>query len=149
MEKENPSKVYFCSRINAENLVKAYQALGREAKGRVAIKLSTGEAGNPNHLSTDVIKQLVQLTKGTIVECNTAYEGRRNTVAEHMQTAAEHGFTAIADVDIMDAEGDIELPVRNGRHLNRNYVGKTGKTTTSQSCCRTSRDILWQDSEAR
>ena len=59
MEKENPSKVYFCSRINAENLVKAYQALGREAKGRVAIKLSTGEAGNPNHLSTDVIKQLV------------------------------------------------------------------------------------------
>ena len=94
MEKENPSKVYFCSRINAENLVKAYQALGREAKGRVAIKLSTGEAGNPNHLSTDVIKQLVQLTKGTIVECNTAYEGRRNTVAEHMQTAAEHGFTA-------------------------------------------------------
>lgn len=124
MEKENPSKVYFCSRINAENLVKAYQALGREAKGRVAIKLSTGEAGNPNHLSTDVIKQLVQLTKGTIVECNTAYEGRRNTVAEHMQTAAEHGFTAIADVDIMDAEGDIELPVRNGRHLNRNYVGK-------------------------
>lgn len=87
----------------------------------MAIKLSTGEAGNPNHLSTDVIKQLVQLTKGTIVECNTAYEGRRNTVAEHMQTAAEHGFTAIADVDIMDAEGDIELPVRNGFARHRDH----------------------------
>ena len=118
------SKVYFCERITADNLVKVYQALGREPKGRVAIKLSTGEAGNPNHLSVDVIKKFVHLVDGTIVECNTAYDGRRCNVPDHLQTAAEHGFTAIAEVDIMDGEGDVALPVRNGRHLKENYVGK-------------------------
>ncbi len=124
MSKTDPSVVYFCPRITAENLVKVYEALGREAKGRVAIKLSTGEAGNPNHLSTDVIKKLVHLVDGTIVECNTAYDGRRNNVADHLQTAAEHGFTAIAEVDIMDAEGDVALPVRQGKHISVNHVGK-------------------------
>lgn len=124
MTDTKPSTVYFCPRITADNLVKVYQALGREAKGRVAIKLSTGEAGNPNHLSTDVIKRLVHLVEGTIVECNTAYEGRRCNVADHLQTAAEHGFTAIAEVDIMDARGDIALPVRRGKHLKENYVGR-------------------------
>lgn len=118
------SKVYFCPRITAENLIKVYNALGREARGRVAVKLSTGEAGNPNHLSTDIIKGLVQLVDGTIVECNTAYEGRRMNSQDHMQTAAEHGFTAIAEVDIMDAEGDVALPVKKGKHLKDNYVGK-------------------------
>lgn len=123
IEKE-PSVVYFCPRITADNLVKVYSALGREAKGRVAVKISTGEAGNPNHLSTDVIKKFVHLVDGTIVECNTAYEGRRCNVADHMQTVAEHGFTAIAEVDIMDAEGDMELPVRNGKHLKSNFIGR-------------------------
>ena len=118
------SKVYFCPRITAENLIKVYNALGREARGRVAVKLSTGEAGNPNHLSTDIIKGLVLLVDGTIVECNTAYEGRRMNSQDHMQTAAEHGFTAIAEVDIMDAEGDVALPVKKGKHLKDNYVGK-------------------------
>lgn len=124
MTDTKPSTVYFCPRITADNLVKVYQALGREAKGRVAIKLSTGEAGNPNHLSTDVIKRLVHLVEGTIVECNTAYEGRRCNVADHLQTAAEHGFTAITEVDIMDAQSDIALPVRQGKHLKENYVGR-------------------------
>lgn len=118
------SKVFFCPRITADNLVKVYRALEREAKGRVAVKLSTGEAGNPNHLSTDVIKKLVHLVDGTIVECNTAYEGRRMNSQDHLQTAAEHGFTAISEVDIMDAEGDISLPVGKGKHLKENYVGK-------------------------
>ena len=118
------SKVFFCHRITADNLIKVYKSLGREAKGRVAVKLSTGEAGNPNHLSTDVIKGLVHLVDGTIVECNTAYEGRRMNAQDHLQTAAEHGFTAIAEVDIMDAEGDVALPVKNGKHLKENYVGK-------------------------
>lgn len=124
MSNEKKSKVYFCPRITADNLVAVYKVLGREAKGRVAIKISTGEAGNPNHLSTDVIKKLVHQVEGTIVECNTAYEGRRCNAADHLQTAAEHGFTAIAEVDIMDESGDIALPVRNGRHLKENFVGK-------------------------
>lgn len=119
-----PATVYFCPRITAENLVNVYRALGREVSGRVAVKLSTGEAGNPNHLSTDVIKKLVHLVDGTIVECNTAYDGHRCNVADHLQTAAEHGFTAIAKVDIMDAEGDMALPVKKGRHLKENYVGR-------------------------
>lgn len=124
MENKTLSKVWFCPRITADNLMKVYRAMGREAKGRVAVKLSTGEAGNPNHLSVDVIKKLVKAVDGTIVECNTAYDGRRCNAADHMQTAAEHGFTAIAEVDIMDAAGeDMELPVRNGRHLHTNYVG--------------------------
>ena len=118
------SKVYFCPRITADNLIKVYKALGREAKGRVAVKISTGEAGNPNHLSTDVIKGLVHLVDGTIVECNTAYEGRRLNSQDHLQTAAEHGFTAIAEVNIMDANGDVALPVRKSKHLKENYVGK-------------------------
>ena len=117
--------VYFCPRITADNLVNVYNHLGRQAKGRVAIKLSTGEAGNPNHLSVDVIKKLVHQLDGTIVECNTAYEGRRNNTADHLQTAREHGFAAIAEVDIMDGytQNDMVLPVRQGRHLKENYVG--------------------------
>lgn len=127
MEKQDPkkpAKVYFCPRITADNLVKMYETLGRPAKGRVAVKLSTGEAGNPNHLSVDVIKRLVHMVEGTIVECNTAYEGRRNNTPDHLQTAAEHGFTSIAEVDIMDQQAETELTVRNGRHLKVNYVGK-------------------------
>ena len=103
--------VYFCPRITADNLVNVYNHLGRQAKGRVAIKLSTGEAGNPNHLSVDVIKKLVHQLDGTIVECNTAYEGRRNNTADHLQTAREHGFAAIAEVDIMvPTYGFCEVP---------------------------------------
>lgn len=126
MNDNTPSKakVFFIKDINAANLVKIYEALGREAHGRVAVKISTGEAGNPNHLSTDVIKQFVKRVDGTIVECNTAYEGRRNNTADHLQTAAEHGFTAIAEVDIMDAEGQVSLPVEGGRHIRESLVGK-------------------------
>lgn len=124
MENKTPSKVWFCPRITADNLMKVYRAMGREAKGRVAVKLSTGEAGNPNHLSVDVIKKLVKAVDGTIVECNTAYEGRRCNVPDHIQTAAEHGFTAIAEVDIMDGEGEMELPVRHSRLIKTNLVGK-------------------------
>ena len=123
----NKPKVFFCPRITANNLIKVYKALGREATGRVAVKLSTGEAGNPNHLSTDIVKGLVHLVDGTIVECNTAYEGRRMNAQDHLQTAAEHGFTAIAEVDIMDTEGEISLPVKNGKHLKENFVGKNFK----------------------
>lgn len=121
---DKESIVYFCPRINAGNLVEIYNRLGRPVKGRVAAKLSTGEAGNPNHLSTDVIKKLIKMTDATIVECNTAYDGRRCNTPDHLQTAAEHGFTAIAEVDIMDSEGDMALPVRKGKHLKENFVGK-------------------------
>ena len=116
-------KVYMFKEITPENLVKIYEALGREAGGKVAVKLSTGEPGGHNFLDPDLIKDLVQKVNGTIVECNTAYGGGRTNAADHMRAAEEHGFTAIAPVDIMDAEGEVELPLEGGRHLTRDIVG--------------------------
>ena len=121
---ENLPKVYFYKEISSENLVKIYEALGREAKGRVAVKLSTGEPGGHNFLQPALIKDLVQKVNGTIVECNTAYGGGRANTESHLKAAADHGFTAIATVDIMDAEGETELPVTGGKHLTRDIVGK-------------------------
>lgn len=121
---ENFPKVYFYKEINSENLVKIYEALGREAKGKVAVKLSTGEPGGHNFLQPALIKDLVQKLNGTIVECNTAYGGKRGDTQSHLQAAKDHGFTAIAPVDIMDAEGETELPVEGGKHLKTDIVGK-------------------------
>lgn len=121
---ENLLKVYFYKEINAGNLVKIYEALGREAKGKVAVKLSTGEPGGHNFLQPALIKDLVQKVNGTIVECNTAYGGKRGDTRSHLQAAKDHGFTAIAPVDIMDAEGEVELPVEGGKHLKADIVGK-------------------------
>ena len=117
-------KVYMYKEINAENLVKIYKALGREAKGRVAVKLSTGEPGGHNFLDPNLIKDLVQTVNGTIVECNTAYGGGRANTESHLKAAEDHGFTKIAKVDIMDAEGEVSLPVKGGKHLSEDFVGK-------------------------
>lgn len=117
-------KVYFIKEISSENLVKIYEALGREATGKVAVKISTGEPGGHNFLQPALIAPLVQKVDGTIVECNTAYAGGRNKTEVHLQTATDHGFTAIAPVDIMDAEGEVTLPVKGGKHLKEDYVGK-------------------------
>ena len=102
-EAKAESNVYMFTNINSDNLVKIYEALGREAKGKVAVKLSTGEPGGHNFLNPELIKALVQKVNGTIVECNTAYGGGRATTVDHLQAAKDHGFTAIAPVDIMDA----------------------------------------------
>ncbi|MDE5941281.1 MAG: DUF362 domain-containing protein [Muribaculaceae bacterium] len=119
------SKVYLIKDITPENLVRIYEALGKKADGaNVAVKISTGESAKSNQLDTALIKPLVQLVNGTIVECNTAYEGNRNTTEKHLKTAADHGYTAIAKVDIMDADGDTLLPVSNGRHLEHDIVGR-------------------------
>ena len=116
-------KVYMFSEISSENLVKIYEALGREATGRVAVKLSTGEPGGHNFLQPSLIKDLVHKVNGTIVECNTAYGGGRSDTQSHWQAAKDHGFTAIADVDIMDAEGETRLPVEGGKHIAYDIVG--------------------------
>lgn len=121
---EAKPKVFMTKEISSNGLMAAYKALEREPSGRVAVKISTGEAGNPHYLSPDLIKDLVQLVDGTIVECNTAYSGSRAETAMHRQVAKDHGFTAIAEVDIMDADGETALPVKGGRNLKENYVGK-------------------------
>lgn len=117
-------KVYFFKEISSDNLVKIYEALGREAKGKVAVKLSTGEPGGHNFLQPSLIKALVQKVNGTIVECNTAYGGGRADTESHLKAAADHGFTALAPVVIMDAEGEVKLPVEGGKHLKFDIVGK-------------------------
>lgn len=125
---ENPdtattSTVYMTSDISPEGLLAVYEALGRKATGKVAVKLSTGEPGGHNFLQPSLIKDLVQRVNGTIVECNTAYGGGRSNTAAHLQAAEDHGFTAIAEVDIMDAEGETRLPVEGGRHIDYDIVG--------------------------
>ena len=117
------SKVYFVKEINSENLIKIYEALGQNLKGNVGVKLSTGEAGGHYFLNPNLIKDLVHKVNGTIIECNTAYEGKRNTTKDHWETIKDHGFMKIAKVDIMDEEGDMSIPVQNGFHLKENYVG--------------------------
>lgn len=117
--------VYFIKDITPENLVKIYEALGRKAEGNnVAVKISTGESDKSHQLDPELIKDFVQKVNGTLVECNTAYEGSRNTTEKHLRTVEEHGYTKIAKVDIMDADGDTILPVKDGIHLKENYVGK-------------------------
>ena len=117
------SKVYFTKSIPPENLIKIYETLGVDLPGKVAVKVSTGEEGARGYLKADLIGPLVQKLNGAIVECNTAYAGQRNTVADHLKVAKEHGFTSFADVDIMDADGELKLPVKNGKHLQYDLVG--------------------------
>lgn len=116
-------QVYMTTDISPEGLVRVYEALGVEATGRVAVKISTGEPGGKNFLQPALIKDLVQQVNGTIVECNTAYKGRRNTTEAHLEAAREHGFFDIAHVDIMDAEGEFVIPVQDTTHIKYNRVG--------------------------
>jgi uncharacterized Fe-S center protein len=117
------STVYMTKDISPAGLMAAYKALGREASGKVAVKVHMGEPGGENFLSPDLIKDFVLSVNGTFVDCNTAYGGRRASTAMHLQAAQDHGFTAVAPVDIMDADGTIKLPVAGGKHLKEDVVG--------------------------
>ncbi|MDE6288618.1 MAG: DUF362 domain-containing protein [Muribaculaceae bacterium] len=117
--------VYYIRDITPENLVKIYEALGRPAEGNnVGVKISTGESNKSNHLSPALIEPLVKKVNGTLIECNTAYNGNRMSTEDHLRAAEEHGYTAIARVDIMDAEGDTILPVDSARHITHDIVGR-------------------------
>ncbi len=117
--------VYFSKEITSESLVKIFDCLNRNLSGKVGIKISTGEAGGNNYLHPEFIEELVKKLNGTIIECNTAYPGKRNTTDDHKKTIKDHGFYDIADVDIMDEDGDITINVTGGKHLGGiNYVGK-------------------------
>ncbi|MDR0706256.1 MAG: DUF362 domain-containing protein [Treponema sp.] len=118
-----PARVYFTRDISPAGLMAVYKALGQNPTGRVAVKITTGESPRSNHLNPDLIKDLVQSVNGTLVESNTAYGGRRASTALHKQVARDHGYTAIADVDILDENGSISLPVRGGSRLRENFVG--------------------------
>ena len=121
------SKVFFTKKITPESLQKIYEALGVELKGRVGVKVSTGEAGSKGYLKADLIGPFVKGLNGTIIECNTAYPGKRNTAEDHLKVAEEHGFTTFADVDIMDGDGEFKIPVKNGKHLKYDIIGENFK----------------------
>jgi len=119
----NTAKVYFTKEISPEALVKIYKALGIEAEGRVAVKISTGEKDNNNYLPPTLFRDLVDAVHGTIVECNTAYGGSRSTNELHWQTIHEHGFDSIFAVDIMDEEGVMRIPIRDHKWIKYDIVG--------------------------
>ena len=118
------SKVYYIRDISPESLVKIYRALGVKAHGRVAVKISSGEDGGNYYLKPAFIRKLVKDVNGTIIECNTAYPGSRNTTEKHWATIKKHGFENIAKVDIMDADGSMKIPVTDKKHIQYDIVGK-------------------------
>lgn len=119
------SKVYFIKEITSENIIKIYDVLGKKLEGKVAVKMHSGEKGNKNYLKPDFVKDIVKHVNGTVVECNTAYEGARNTTEKHRKLIEEHEWEKYFPFDLMDALGpDLELDVPNGKVLKKNYVGK-------------------------
>ncbi len=119
------SKVYFIKDITPENIIKAYEALVKKLPGKVAVKMHSGEAGNQNYLRPDFVKDVINHVNGTVVECNTAYEGARNSTEKHEKLIKDHEWDKYFPFDLMDAEGpDLELDIPNGKVLKKNYVGK-------------------------
>ena len=125
------SKVYYTKEITPESLINIYEKLGVELSGKVGVKVSTGERGSRGYLKADLIGPLVKKLNGTIIECNTAYPGARNTKEDHMKVAEEHGFTSFAEVDIMDGEKEFKIPVHDGKHLEYDIVGENFKNYDS------------------
>ncbi len=119
------AKVYFTRNITPENVVRLYGLLGKKLSGKVAVKVHSGEKGNQNFLRPEFMKPMIDHVNGTIVECNTAYEGQRNTTDKHRKLIAYHGWNHYFDVDIMDAEGpDLEVVIPDGKQIKKNYLGK-------------------------
>lgn len=118
------AKVYFTTEISPESLVKMYDALGVKLPGKVAVKLHSGEHGNQNYLRPEFVRPLIEHVNGTVVECNTAYPGARDTTERHVELMKEHGWSQAFDVDIMDADGEIKLDIPDGHQIKEDYVGK-------------------------
>ena len=118
------SKVYFTHEISSEKLLEIYKKLGVELKGKVAVKVHSGEKGNQNYLKPLFYKDIIDYVNGTVVECNTAYNGARNTSEKHLKLLEEHEWCKYYNVDLLDKDAELELPVKEGKHLKINYVGK-------------------------
>ena len=118
------SKVYFTKEINEDKLVEMFKILEKELPGKVAVKVHSGEKGNQNYLKPEFMKKIIDYVNGTVVECNTAYPGARDTTEKHKKLMEEHNWTKYFNIDIMDAEDEIILDIPNGKVINKNYVGK-------------------------
>ena len=119
------SKVYFIKEITPENIIKAYEAVGKKLEGNIAVKMHSGEKGNKNYLRLEFVKDAINYVNGTVVECNTAYEGARNSTEKHLELIKEHEWEKYFPFDLLDREGpDMELDIPSGKVLKKNYVGK-------------------------
>ena len=119
------AKVYFTKNLTPQSVIKMYQVLGIDLPGKVAVKVHSGEKGNQNYLRPEFLRPMIEHVNGTVVECNTAYGGERNTTEKHKKLISEHGWTKYFDVDLLDAEGpDLKLAIPNGKVIKKNYVGK-------------------------
>ena len=119
------TKVYFSRTITPQKVLELYKMLGKNLPGKVAIKVHSGEKGNQNFLHPEFWREIIEHVGGTVVECNTAYDGARNTTARHIKLFEDHGWTKYFDVDLLDGEGpDLELDIPNGKVIKKNYVGK-------------------------
>ncbi len=125
------AKVYFTREITSENIIKLFELLDKKLPGKVAVKVHSGEKGNQNYLRPLFLKPMVEDVNGTIVECNTAYDGERNTTDKHIKLMEEHEWSKYFDVDIMDSEGDFTLEIPNGKVIKKNYVGNNLKNYDS------------------
>jgi len=121
------AKVYFCKEISKENVIKMYEILNKKLPGKVAVKVHSGEEGNQNYLRPEFMIPIVKHVNGTIVECNTAYGGERNTTEKHKKLIENHGWSKYFDVDIMDAKEDFEVSIPNGKVIKKNYLGENIK----------------------
>ena len=119
------AKVYFIKEITPENIIKAYEMVGKNLTGNVAVKMHSGEKGNKNYLKPEFVKDMINYVNGTVVECNTAYPGARNSTEKHRELIKEHEWEKYFPFDLLDAEGpDMKLDIPNGKVLKENYVGK-------------------------
>ena len=124
--------VYYCKEVSPEKLVEMYKKLNKDLLGKVAVKVHSGEEGNQNYLRPEFMKPMIEYVDGTVVECNTAYGGERNTTEKHIKTIERHGWSKMFKFDLMDAEGpDISVPVKNGTHLHEDFLGKNIKNYDS------------------
>ena len=126
------SKVYFCREVSPSKLVDMYKLLGKELTGNVAVKVHSGEEGNQNYLKPEFMSEMINYLDGTVVECNTAYAGERNTTEKHLKTIEKHGWNKLFKFDLMDEEGYISIPVKNGKYLKEDLLGKN--ITKYDSC---------------
>ena len=126
------SKVYFCREVSPSKLVDMYKLLGKELTGNVAVKVHSGEEGNQNYLKPEFMKDIIDYVDGTVVECNTAYAGERNTTEKHLKTIEKHGWNKLYKFDLMDEDGYISIPVKNGKYLKEDLLRKN--ITKYDSC---------------
>ena len=116
-------KVYFTKEISKDSILKIYKVLEKELKGKVAVKVHSGEVGNQNFLGPELFKDVIDYVSGVVVECNTAYDGKRRNTSDHLETMKLHGWSKYFKVDILDEKEDIILKINDGKHIEKNYVG--------------------------